>query len=234
MRMLSHTLRFSRRCSALSDRPRGATSSRSEPGSAGDSLALARGGGACIALDFSLSALGVTREFSRRAGQPLALVRADAMALPFPDASFDIVFSQGLIEHFSEPNALIREQLRILKPDGVLLVDVPQRWNIYTVWKYFLMWRGKWFTGWETEFSLRDLERMIGECDGRVVGSYGWGYFPSVFFGLRNAHTYDVRHRTRWRIPSAVRATIEGVWSSLERCRAYYQFMQSIGVLATK
>jgi ubiquinone/menaquinone biosynthesis C-methylase UbiE len=202
--------------------------------SAGDSLALAQGGGFCVALDFSLSALRVTSVFSRRADQPLALVRADALELPFPDASFDIVFSQGLIEHFSEPNELIREQLRVLKPGGVLLVDVPQRWNVYTVWKYYLMMRGKWFAGWETEFSLRDLERMIGECDGRVIGSYGWGYFPSLLFGIRNAHTYDVRHRTRWRIPGTVRAAIEGIWSSLERRREYYQFMQSIGVLATK
>ncbi|MFH0912384.1 MAG: class I SAM-dependent methyltransferase [Patescibacteria group bacterium] len=43
------------------------------------------------------------------------LVEGDAFQLPFPDNSFDVVFHQGLLEHFSDEQIqeLIREHLRV-------------------------------------------------------------------------------------------------------------------------
>jgi predicted SAM-dependent methyltransferase len=47
--------------------------------------------------------------------------------LPFPDASFDGVFSEHVLEHFSEDDGLriASEVARVLKPGGVLRVVVP-------------------------------------------------------------------------------------------------------------
>ena len=42
----------------------------------------------------------------------------DAFALPFADGTFDVVFHQGLLEHFRNPDDLIAENARVLKPGG--------------------------------------------------------------------------------------------------------------------
>jgi ubiquinone/menaquinone biosynthesis C-methylase UbiE len=48
-----------------------------------------------------------------------------AEALPFDDASFDVVVSRSAVHHFSEPTAAFREMARVVKPRGrVITVDV--------------------------------------------------------------------------------------------------------------
>lgn len=57
----------------------------------------------------------------------LKLLRADAFNLPFSDNYFDITFSQGFFEHFSdgEIKRLITEQLRVGKK---VIFSVPSFW----------------------------------------------------------------------------------------------------------
>jgi SAM-dependent methyltransferase len=52
-------------------------------------------------------------------------VLADAARMPFATDSFDLVISNHSLEHFLELEATVREVGRILKPDGVLYVAVP-------------------------------------------------------------------------------------------------------------
>ena len=49
---------------------------------------------------------------------------ADVQSIPKPDGSYSIVFSYGLMEHFSDVRAMISEQLRVLKKGGLLLAYV--------------------------------------------------------------------------------------------------------------
>lgn len=46
---------------------------------------------------------------------------ASALALPFPDDSFDVVFSHGVLHHIPEVTAAQREIARVLKPGGKLI-----------------------------------------------------------------------------------------------------------------
>jgi len=56
----------------------------------------------------------------------LRLVRGDALVTPFKNASFDVVFSSYVAEHFEEgPEPLFREIHRMLKPNGLFFVVVP-------------------------------------------------------------------------------------------------------------
>jgi SAM-dependent methyltransferase len=48
--------------------------------------------------------------------------------LPASDASFDVVYTWSAFEHVAEPPALLRDIRRILKPDGVLFL---QLWPFY-------------------------------------------------------------------------------------------------------
>lgn len=45
--------------------------------------------------------------------------------LPYPDATFDIVYSKSLLEHFYYPERYMKEAYRVLKPGGLLLTLVP-------------------------------------------------------------------------------------------------------------
>ena len=49
------------------------------------------------------------------------LQRIDAETLPFPDATFDVVYSWGVIHHSAHPEQIVREIRRVLKPDGLFI-----------------------------------------------------------------------------------------------------------------
>jgi SAM-dependent methyltransferase len=59
------------------------------------------------------------------AGSSGAYVRADAARLPFPPACFDLIVSNHSLEHFAELEDTVREIGRVIKPEGVLYVAVP-------------------------------------------------------------------------------------------------------------
>ena len=56
--------------------------------------------------------------FARMSGR---LAWAEAESLPFEDESFDVVFTVGGINYFSDPAAALREMRRVAKPGATLL-----------------------------------------------------------------------------------------------------------------
>lgn len=101
---------------------------------------------------------------------------ADVRHLEFEDRYFDIVFSQGLLEHFKNPLQVIAEESRVLRKNGILIIDVPQKYNLYTYRKHIKMKKGIWPWGWETEFSFRQLKKMGDSAGMIVIGVRGYGY----------------------------------------------------------
>jgi len=66
------------------------------------------------------------RNFETHGKKPLHAIfrKADATHLPYPENSFDLVMSFGLLEHFTDIEKPIREQLRVLKPGGLFFADI--------------------------------------------------------------------------------------------------------------
>jgi ubiquinone/menaquinone biosynthesis C-methylase UbiE len=50
---------------------------------------------------------------------------SDAQALPFPDASFDLVTCQTVLIHVADPRAVIAEMTRVTRPGGLVLAAEP-------------------------------------------------------------------------------------------------------------
>ena len=61
-------------------------------------------------------------------------LRADALALPFPDDSFDRVIASEILEHIPEDSSAIAEIFRVLRPGGLVAVSVPRRWPEQICW----------------------------------------------------------------------------------------------------
>jgi demethylmenaquinone methyltransferase/2-methoxy-6-polyprenyl-1,4-benzoquinol methylase len=68
-------------------------------------------------LALALGGKGAARKFER-AGMPVLLAEADALRLPFPDASFDLVTSAFGFRNLADYEAGLREMLRLLRPGG--------------------------------------------------------------------------------------------------------------------
>ena len=86
-------------------------------GSGAQSALLSRTGVSVTTVDNDARILEVARENLRRFGPRARPVRADAFRLPFPEATFGVALSQGLMEHFDDERiaALLREQLRVAR-----------------------------------------------------------------------------------------------------------------------
>lgn len=72
-----------------------------------------------IGIDVSETALAIAKS------KGLNVMNADAEALPFDDASFDVVILREVLVHIHEPVKALKEIRRVLKPSGFLLGSAP-------------------------------------------------------------------------------------------------------------
>lgn len=77
------------------------------------------------ALDFSLTALSYAH--STYTHPHLEFAQADGLRLPFPDKSFDFVFSSQVIEHVSSVDEFLCEIRRVLRPEGFCMITTPNK-----------------------------------------------------------------------------------------------------------
>lgn len=88
------------------------------------SYALARSGWEVVAAEPSSSSVTGGRaiyDLLQVAGLPPAVVAAVGERLPFPDATFDVVYSRQVLHHVGDRVALCREVRRVLRHDGTYL-----------------------------------------------------------------------------------------------------------------
>ena len=67
-------------------------------------------------------------------GTSFMAVRANALALPFPDSSIDHVIASEILEHIPQDEDAIREIARVLKPGASAGVTVPRFWPERVCW----------------------------------------------------------------------------------------------------
>ena len=162
-----------------------------------DSAALAAEGAVAVALDYSPEALKLARKAAEKTGAPLLLVCGDAFALPFREGSFDLVFHQGVLEHFREPLPLLKENVRVLREGGEVLADVPQTFHVYTLIKKTLIAMNVWFAGWETQFTPGELSRLLKKAGLKPVRTYGRFFSPSLAYRMLR----ELLLKVGWKLP---------------------------------
>lgn len=78
--------------------------------------------GEVVALDRSRTLIVAGRRLARQAGLAgrVRFRLAEAAALPFPDGRFDAALAMTLLLHVPEPEPVLRELRRVVRPDGVV------------------------------------------------------------------------------------------------------------------
>lgn len=102
-----------------------------------------RRGARVVALDYDLDELvGVKNTFAVMAehGEVGAhagggAIRGDALALPFPDDTFDRIIAAEVLEHIDDDRGAIAELVRVLRPGGTIAVTVPSSLPEAICWK---------------------------------------------------------------------------------------------------
>ncbi len=136
---------------------------------------LARSGISTATLDISTPVLDVAGRFYADVGASVGRVAGDAFAMPFGDDSFDAVFSQGLLEHFTDAaiDEIVREQLRVAP---LVLASVP------TAFYPHVGRRGPGLVGNERLMTKRRWVRIL--ADHRVEPRYYPDWKVATFGGV--------------------------------------------------
>ncbi len=93
-------------------------------GAARWSIELAKRGARPVGLDNSSRQLEHARGLMAEAGLDFPLVHASAEEIPLPDESFDIVFSDHGALSWADPDVVVPEVARVLRPRGILAFNV--------------------------------------------------------------------------------------------------------------
>jgi SAM-dependent methyltransferase len=89
-------------------------------------MAASRNGFRAVGIDPSLAAVQAAYRVSRQLGDAPEFLSADGRSLPFPDASFDVVYSYSVLQHFSKEDARasLAEAARVVRPGGRVLIQM--------------------------------------------------------------------------------------------------------------
>jgi len=78
-----------------------------------------------VGVDFSAAQLEHARQLRDLYGVEAQFVEGDVTRLPLSDDAFDVAFSGWVVQMIEDLDAYLTEARRVLRPDGVLVFDVP-------------------------------------------------------------------------------------------------------------
>src|SRR5262249_22310829 len=98
----------------------------------------ARHGARVTDIDLSAGHLELAQENFAWRGLAGEFVHHDAETLPFPDDTFDVVFSNGVLHHTPNTRKVVGEVRRVLKPGGkaIVMMYAEHSWHYW----YRLVW----------------------------------------------------------------------------------------------
>ena len=136
---------------------------RLEAGSENDVLEIGVGMGAdhtwsglstirVVGIDLTPKAIELTEERLRLFGFRPKVRVADAEHLPFEDATFDIVYSWGVLHHTPDTPRAIREVRRVLRPGGRASIMIYHHPSLvgWMLWVRYGLCAGKPLTPWSS------------------------------------------------------------------------------------
>jgi len=151
-----------------------------------DFLRFVRAGARATGVDLTQHAVELVRRRLDLEGLHADVLQADAEQLPFADASFDRIYSWGVLHHSPDTVRAVREAIRVLRPGGRLCVMLYARhsWVTYGMWVRHALLAGKPWRG------LADV--LSGHMESPGTTAYTARELRSMFAGLDDVRVDQV------------------------------------------
>ena len=135
------------------------------------------------------SAIALARQNFEQQGLQADLREADGEHLPFADDSFDLVYAHGVVQYTSDPQALVDECRRVLKPGGEAVFQVYNR----------ISWLN----------ALSKLMKVpLEHEDAPVLLKYSAGEFRALLGGFRDVRIVEERFPVKSRLHGGWKGTV--------------------------
>jgi ubiquinone/menaquinone biosynthesis C-methylase UbiE len=157
-------------------------------GSGKFSVSLAVAGHKVVAMDYTMQMLENTRDLTAVAegyyGElEIALIQQDLNNLGFSDESFDIVFNEGVVEHWLDREArifVLREMARVTKRWGTVVIFVPNgRHPLYHWWRW-TRYPGYLGSPPMIRYDAASLANELAEVGVRIIATDGLQAFCTI------------------------------------------------------
>ena len=102
--------------------------------------------------------------------------------LPFPEASFDIVICNDVIEHLENPDGALKNISKVLDRDGILFIKTP---NLNWFRKKFFAYADK-KEHHISMFSRQTLSDLLVECGFKIIDRWTFTIFPVFFLKFKS------------------------------------------------
>jgi len=127
-------------------------------------------------IDLSAGMLAQARSRLASAEMPARLARGDARALPYPDASFDLVLCAHMLEHLADPWRAVHDMERVLRPGGAVVIVITGNRFADAVlrrrWRYAPI-RPRALCGWLHSVGFTEVDRHSFGRFGELAGWLG-------------------------------------------------------------
>lgn len=140
-----------------------------------------------VAVDLSETNVASTRRRAALRGLPHVNVQQHSlMELPFADASFDIVWCNGVLHHTADPDRGLQEITRVLKPGGHLWLYLYGVGGIY--WRVI-----DWIRATLRDLDVRECIRQLQvmQVPVRRIGEWIDDWFVPYLYRYRSSHVTD-------------------------------------------
>ncbi|MBA2461681.1 MAG: class I SAM-dependent methyltransferase [Actinobacteria bacterium] len=110
-----------------------------------DFVRFVRAGADAVGVDLTEAAVAAVRQRLVLEHLQAEVLVADAESLPFDDASFDLVYSYGVLHHTPDTEAAVAEVRRVLKPGAEARIMLYSRrsWFAFGAWARWGLGRGR-------------------------------------------------------------------------------------------
>ena len=140
-----------------------------------------------IALDFSNEMLDQNKKLAEQAGiNSIQYVQGDIEHLTFPDNYFDTVVSITVVRHFPQWQNILKEYVRVLKPNGKLVVEMCSANHIKManrIWPRFGFEHSDGsFFNYEAEVTFDEFKAFLNSIGVDVEERLTYDYFNSNCF----------------------------------------------------
>lgn len=119
--------------------------------------------------------VGMDLEHPTYYGEAQPELKWDGRHIPAEDQTFDCVMATEFLEHYSDPEGILKEIFRVTKPDGKFFATVPFIWNLHELphdqYRY-------------TPYSLERHLRNAGFKNIKVQALGGWNMAFAQMIGL--------------------------------------------------